>query len=523
MSRKQSRIDITKITLGILSGLFLTGSFPSIDFSWLSWVALVPLFMALHDLSPQKSFKIGLLAGCVHFASLLYWLAYTMQTYGNMPFYYSIPTLLLLSVYLGFYTAVFSAATRWLLTAPLGFLLFTPVFWVALEYIRSFLITGFPWGLLSYSQYNHLHLIQISDILGPYGVSYLIVQTNGVCFLGYSYLKGLPWQGKRVGTRLAIGSMVLWVCLFTITVAYGRFRIESIDRWVAVSPLKTVSVVQGNIDQAIKWDPQFQEATTQKYVDLSHLTKHDQPDLIVWPETAAPFYFGNSSPLTQQVQRGIIDVNTDFLIGSPSFVVKENKAVEYYNSAYLINETGKITGKYDKAHLVPFGEYVPLKKLLPFIGKLVAQVGDFSAGEKGKTLRWADGRLGILICYEIIFPDLSRMLAKNHASFLVNMTNDAWYGKSSAPYQHFSMAIFRAVENRRVLVRSANTGISGFIDPVGRVIRSSEIFEEAVITESIPMIEKLTFYTRFGNVFASGCLIFLLCMLVVKGILFYKK
>ncbi len=209
-----------------------------------------------------------------------------------------------------------------------------------------------------------------------------------------------------------------------------------------------------------------------------------------------------------------------FLFGSPSFD-RVNNRVEYYNSAYLISPKGDIYGRYDKAHLVPFGEYIPLKNWFPFLGKIVEHVGDFRPGKKGKTIEWGNHRIGLLICYEIIFPDLSRAMAKNQASLLINITNDAWYGRTSAPYQHFSMAVFRAVENRRALVRSANTGISGFIDPVGRVIDSTELFEDAVKTRTVPLIHETSFYTRFGDVFAMGCLAII--MLVILADFIRKK
>ena len=195
--------------------------------------------------------------------------------------------------------------------------------------------------------------------------------------------------------------------------------------------------------------------------------------------------------------------------------MQTDSAVEYYNSAYLIRPQTQEISKYDKAHLVPYGEYIPLKKWLPFLGKIVAQVGDFKPGEKGNTLSWRDYRLGIQICYEVIFPSLSRAMARNDASLLINITNDAWFGKTSGPYQHFSMTVFRAVENRRALARAANTGISGFIDPAGRILTSTALLEEAVATESLPLLQRKTFYTRFGDLFAMTCLVLTLIIGVI--------
>jgi apolipoprotein N-acyltransferase len=218
------------------------------------------------------------------------------------------------------------------------------------------------------------------------------------------------------------------------------------------------------------------------------------------------------------VLKGIRQTGTYFLIGSPSFA-QERDRFHLFNSAYLVAPNGEVLGRYDKAHLVPFGEYVPFGKYFPFIGKMVEGVGDFKAGEKGKTLAWDTCRLGIQICYEIIFPSLSRALTQNGAALLINMTNDAWYGRSSGPYQHFSMVVFRAVENRRSLIRAANTGISGFIDPAGRILEHSALFEAKAMTRPLPIIRKKTLYTRHGDIFAVGCL----AVVLIWGTLSWRR
>jgi len=502
---KRDKLDSLNFFLAVSSGVLLTLSFPKAGFSWLAWFAFVPLLVALRTLSLKNGFFLGLCTGLAHYLTLLYWLAHTMSTYGHLPFYVSVPILLILSAYLALYVALFSMGLTLFYQRPLVLLFMIPSVWVALEYIRSFLFTGFPWELLGYTQFNVLHLIQISDIFGVYGVSFCIALSNAAIFLAYLNLSGKDWQENEVKAKLASGSTVIFVLIFCLVWFYGKWRIESIQKLTSDSPSIKVTIVQGNIDQAKKWDPAFQIASTKKYIDLSLLAKKHKPDLVVWPETATPFYFLRNVRLSEMVKKGIHDTGTDFLIGSPSFNFGTN-SVEYYNSAYLIGPGGNVYGKYDKAHLVPFGEYIPFKKWLPFLGKMVEGVGDFNPGQKGHTIKWGDYRLGVQICYEIIFPDLSRDMIKNHASLLVNITNDAWYGRSSAPNQHFSMTIFRAVENRRSIIRSANTGISGFIDPSGRVIASTELFKDATITRSVPMLEGMTFYSRFGDLFAMACL-----------------
>jgi apolipoprotein N-acyltransferase len=214
-------------------------------------------------------------------------------------------------------------------------------------------------------------------------------------------------------------------------------------------------------------------------------------------------------------------LRTDFLIGSPSFERRSSEVI-YHNSAYLINSRGKAVDRYDKAHLVPFGEYVPLKKWLPFIGKLVTAVGDFEPGQTGKTLSWRKHQIGVQICYEMIFPKFSRQIVNNGADLLINITNDAWYGRSSAPYQLFSMSVFRAIENRRSVVRSANTGISGFIEPTGFIRSRTALFEDKVISQPVSLLKMRTTYGRWGDWFPAICCIWILC-LVVKCYLFDSK
>jgi apolipoprotein N-acyltransferase len=202
------------------------------------------------------------------------------------------------------------------------------------------------------------------------------------------------------------------------------------------------------------------------------------------------------------------DIGRDFIFGSPAFQ-KDSGGRRYLNSAYLVYPDQTVAARYDKSHLVPFGEYVPLgiNRWLPFLNKLVQGVGDFAAGEPGRPVAWRGREVGILICYEVIFPELARAVAANGAQLLVNITNDAWYGRSSAPYQHFSMAVFRAVETRRALVRAANTGISGFIDPVGRIVAATPIFQEEAMTRAVPLMNLSSIYTRWGDGFAIACLL----------------
>ncbi len=494
------------IALAVISGLLLTGSFPKMDLPWLSWIALVPLLLALIGRTFGTGFRIGFLAGLVHNLSLLYWVVDTMRTYGHLPWPLCVLLLVLLAAYLALYTALFAGLVCRICRKPWAYMVLVPLFWVALEYVRSFLLSGFPWEFVGYSQYAVRPLIQISDLGGVYGVSFLVVLANAAVFMLTASLAGRYRRHLRATVPFAAASLLATAVLIGLAWIYGQWRIAAIDNRILGSPTAKIGIVQGNIPQSLKWDAAYQETTTKKYIDLSLGTRKNPVELVVWPETATPFYFIHQVELTRMVTEGIQDTGTDFLIGSPS-AVSRGTTVDYYNSAYLISARGKVTGKYDKVHLVPYGEYVPLRRWLPFLGKMVEQVGDFQSGVKGRTLLWRHHRLGVQICYEIIFPELSRAMVDNGAALLVNITNDAWYGRSSAPYQHFSMVVFRAVENRRSLVRSANTGISGFVDPTGRIMDPTPLFEDAVVTRSLPLLKTRTLYTRFGDVFAQACLV----------------
>lgn len=503
----------------ILSGLALTAAFPKIGFSGLAWVALVPLFVALRGLTPAEAFRTGMVAGLAHYLTLLYWVVLTMHNYGYLPWWQCISLLVLLAAYMALYPGLFAWLSIRLCRKPAHLILLAPVLWVALEYVRGFMLTGFPWGLVGYSQFNRLNIIQISDMVGVYGISFLVVLFNAAGYVLLLVVARKKWAGHRVGGWDALMAVGLPAVLIGLTLAYGNMRIQAVDQAASEAESTRVAIVQGNIDQARKWDPAFQIATTRKYVDLTLSEAARGADLVVWPETATPFYFGASPNLTRLVSDAVRRAKVHLLVGSPS-AEGDAQNHAYYNSAYLVGPDGRATGRYDKVHLVPFGEYVPLKRLLSFVGKMVAQVGDFSAGEKGRTIAWGADRppIGVQICFEIIFPGLSRSLVKNGAGLLVNLTNDAWFGRSAAAAQHFSMTVFRAVENRRSLVRCANTGISGFVDPVGRIVWKTALFEDAVAIRDVPALTGTTVYTRFGDWLPLACLL-VLGLLVVEGVM----
>ena len=503
-----------------ISGFLLTLAFPDFSFFFIAWAALFPFLTAISDIDGKAAFKAGFFMGIVHYSSLMYWTIYAMRIYGYMPYYMCIPAFLLFIFYLALYPAFFALLFSKLMNhvdshgeSPVIILCLTPSIWTALEYIRSILFTGLPWELLGASQHNFLHIIQIADIFGVYGISFLIVLVNTMLFIIQKSMRNDSWGIER---RHLYICGVITLALVSAALYYGEQRITNLDAGADKWTYKTFSVIQGNIDQSLKWDKSYQNEVITKYISLSLKAGAENPDLIVWPETSTPFYFGIDPLKTKMVIEGLKPAGAYFLIGSPAADKKEITSSEksfsedvmlYYNRAYLLDPNGDIIGSYDKSHLVPFGEYVPLKHLFPFIGKLVQEIGDFSSGKKGSIIEWNGNKIGVLICFEQVFPYLLRALSENGADVLVNITNDAWFGMTSAPYQHFSMGVFRAVESRKSLIRAANTGKSGFIDPVGRVVAETEIFEDAELTKQMPLNNETTVYVRFGDWFAVFCLL----------------
>jgi apolipoprotein N-acyltransferase len=500
------------IILSLFSGILIILSFPNFDLEFLAWFALVPLFYSIEGKELYHSFKLGLFTGFVSFLGILYWIIVAVHTYGNVPFILSGLILLLLVIYLSLFTGAFTFLTRLIQTrSGIQTILFTPILWVALEYLRSFLLTGFPWAYLGHTQYLNLPFIQMADITGVYGPSFVILFVNAtLCWVLHQWPKR-TFPLKEV----AITILVLLVILI-----YGYVKMRHVDRETIKSPPLKVALVQGNIDQSIKWDESFQLETLKIYRRLSMRVAEDKPDLIIWPETATPFFFQEAKEYQPIVLEIPEKTNAFLLFGTPFYKIEKGK-VNYYNSAFLVSPSKKLIGKYDKIHLVPFGEYIPLRKLLFFIESSIGGgIGNFKPGKGIAHLLLPQGKFGVLICFEIIFPDLCRRSVKDGADFLVTITNDAWFGKTSAPYQHLSIATFRAIENRVFIARAANTGISAFIDPKGKIVKKGDIFTEEAMNGIIRIMKGKTFYTLYGDVFAwicSGFSIFLLAYALIQN------
>ena len=484
------------VLLSLLSAMLLILSFPNFDLEFLAWFAFVPLLVALEDKGCLRALVLGWSTGFVSFLGILYWIIVAVHTYGNVPLIPSGLILLLLVAYLGLFFATFAFLHR-LLQEHFGFhaIIFVPFLWVSLEHLRSFLLTGFPWANVGHSQYLNLPFIQIADVAGVYGLSFVILWVNVTLYLVLHQWTKKIFPYREVAISLVIVSGLL---------LYGSIQMRAVDRQAEQLPGLRVGLVQGNIDQSVKWDESFQRETLSIYERLSRKVSEHKPELIIWPETATPFFFQDAKEYQPLILEIPEETHAFLLFGSPSYRFERGKA-NHYNSAYLVSTSGEITGKYDKIHLVPFGEYIPLSNLLFFIGSLGEGIGNFKPGREFFNFSLPQGQFGVLICFEIIFPDLCRRFVKRGANFLVTITNDAWFGKTSAPYQHLSLATFRAVENRVFIARAANTGISAFIDPKGKTIKQGGLFTEEAMDGTIRLMNRRTFYTLYGDIFAWIC------------------
>jgi apolipoprotein N-acyltransferase len=468
-------------------------------------VALVPLLVAIA--SPVTSRRVsahpallGLVTGLVGFGGTLYWTADVLAVFGGVNAVLSWLLALLLVAYMAVYPAAFAWITARVVAAagPRG-LLVTPAVWVATEWVRGTLFSGFPWVLLGYSQSTVIPVIQTASLVGVYGVSALLVLVNAA--LAWLVVGGWPRTWRPVVAVLAAAG-----CL----VGWGWMRASSGARTHEGDTVR-VGIVQGNIPQDQKWDPARRDEILGRYLQMSRAAAGQGAQLVVWPESSTPFLFEYDTLRAQALRSLAFEARVHLLFGSDEV---HPSGQPYYNAAFMIDPDGDTVGVYRKMQLVPFGEYIPLRSLLFFARPLVEGVADFAPGETMRLLPMGDRRVSVAVCYEVVFPWHGRLAARTGSELLVTVTNDAWYGTSSAPHQHFEQARVRAVETGRYLVRSANTGISGVVDPYGRIVQRTALFEDAVVVADVRWLSRPTVYLRIGEAFTYACLAVTLVALV---------
>ncbi|MBK5273661.1 MAG: apolipoprotein N-acyltransferase [Desulfuromonadales bacterium] len=481
--------------LAISSGVMIALSFPNSGLSFLAWIALVPLLTALEEASLRTAFRIGFTCGLTAYAGILYWINIVITDYGHLPWAVSIPLYLALVAWLalfyGFATLVARAGEQVGIKSAFSL----PVAWVAGDLLRSFLLTGSPWAMLGHSQYRILPLIQIADVCGVFGITLLIVLANVVFYRALRAVSG-------AGVPYPVKSAVVLLILFSATLFYGFSRLNG-GASASDKPLR-IALIQGNIPQDVKWSPAFRDKTIAIYERLTREAAKGGVDLVIWPESAIPFFFQDELQQAERIKKLARELSTSLLFGSPAHELRNGKRV-FLNSAFMISPDGEVTGRSDKIHLVPFGEYVPLGRLLPFISKMVVDIGDFSAGKRAVPLTAGQTRIGTMICAEAVFPELGRDYVNNGSRILANITNDAWFGRSSAPYQHLSIAAFRAVETRTPLVRAANTGVTAVVDQNGHINTMTGLFVEGFRISDVKPGSGDSIYLKIGDAPAWLC------------------
>ncbi|MGH8010867.1 MAG: apolipoprotein N-acyltransferase [Candidatus Binataceae bacterium] len=512
-----------RAALAVASGLALALAFPKFDLSLLAWVAFVPLLYVVEERPLKGVFGYGFLQGLAFFAASLYWITITLHNFAGVQTALAVIPMLLLAAVMAVYTAValwVSVFVSRRLRLPI-FVTF-PIAWAAVEWIRTYFPIGFPWNLLGYAAYRSLDLIQFAEFTGVYGISALIIFFNAVIYVVLF---------QRHTHRAQTWSLGALTALMLAAIIFGRFRMAELKRVPTDGSLK-IAMVQGDIPQSIKWNPQFLVTSFKIYADQSRTAAKQGADLIVWPEAAAAFLFQptNHYPVQFASDAGYrarllelaADIHKPILFGAPALGVEDGD-LGFYNRAYLVSGKGKVEGWYDKIRLVPFGEYVPLRSVFGyFVNRVVKGFGDMFPGRVQTIFHVKGARLGVLICYESIFPNLARKAVKRGADILLNITNDAWYGESSAPYQLLAMSAMRSVETKVPTVRVANTGISAVIEPDGQITATTPLFKRGTEIEQVSWWPERTVYTQVGDLFAEICLI-LTCAALLGAFLGPRK
>jgi apolipoprotein N-acyltransferase len=462
---------------------------------------------------------LGLVAGLAYFVGTIYWTSTVVGTYGQLATPVAVFAMLLLAAYLALYPA-FAALITSVFVSRAGApgLFVAPAAWVATEYLRGYLFGGFPWVPLGNSQVTVLPVAQLASLFGVYGLSAL------VAFVNAAIACALLTNGARRIKAVAAAVIVL-----AAVAGWGTWRIAdgSLTR-EGTSIL--VGLVQGNIEQELKWRPDQARRIFTTYIAMTRDVVRRGAQFVIWPESATPFSF-EGDPVGEQAMRDLArELRVPILFGSDQTVIDggvrlqadEPVTEKHYNAAFQLSPDGTTSAVYRKIHLVPFGEFVPMADWLTFFPPLVQTLAGFSPftpGDSVVMLPVGPQKVSTAICYEVVYPSLVREAVLGGSQLLTTITNDAWYGHSSAPYQHFAMASMRAIEHGRYMARAANTGISGVVDPYGRVVAESAIFEQTGLVEEARFLTSRTVYTAIGDIVAFiSMAIVVLSALFVRGI-----
>lgn len=502
-------MNLQRLFFCILSSALLWSSFPRLDWECAAWIAFVPWLFAIAKTTKRRAFWLSYLSGFLFFLATLAWLVQV-----------TLAGLIILCFYLAFYFAFFgyffAGVTKRLPVQRFSVIIFLSCLWVLLEYLRGALLSGFPWALVGYSQYQNIAFIQFADSTGALGTSFAVVFVNLCVFaLVQQFLK----RNSTVGLKFVLAI----AAVFLATYSYGLYSLAKYSSMREQGAVLRVALLQGNIAQEQKWQSVYRAPIKAHYRALSREAALSNPDVIIWPETSFPDSIVDGD---QGAMSEIFDVVKE--TGRPLLFGAIFEAGDsYFNAAFLVAPRAQHAQLYRKIHLVPFGEYIPLRRYLPFLEQLIP-IGDFEAGKEYAIFQ-ANNRageafdFGVLICFEDTMPELARQFRLRGADFLVNITNDAWFGESASPYQHLQASVFRAVENRAYVLRAANTGISCIIDENGRIAHrvkdaaGKDIFVRGFIRADARKSKALSFYTRAGDWFVVLCAAYIFLFAIYLG------
>jgi apolipoprotein N-acyltransferase len=484
------------VWLAVAAGVAFGLAFPPFRLGFLAYWALVPLFFLLEGKGFGSALRWSYLAGFFVHLATLYWIGWV-----TVPG--ALGALLVLPLFFALY-----GAGHYALHQTLGprFIYALPFLWTGIEYLRSLGQIGFPWLSLGYTQAYYTWLIQYASVTSVFGVSFWVVWIN---VLVYDYLRPGSSSGKR---RLLL---LLLAAMFLVPYLHGQWVIR---QYREAREKIRLALIQGNIDPYRKWDLAFLDDNMATYERLTAEAVHHRPALVVWPETALPLYIRHEEGYLRWMREHVEEWGSPVLSGAPDYDYGPGGVLRTYNAAFLFEPGRTEIQWYAKIQLVPFGERVPYQGALGWFKKLLDKLemgeGDFSPGPGVRLFETPlvvlpDSsvrrvRFGTVICYESVFPDLVRRFVRGGAEFLVVITNDGWFGKTSGPYQHARAAVFRAIETRRWVARCANTGVSCFIDPLGRMLDATQLYREAVVIGEVELRRDETFYLKHGNVFGVG-------------------
>lgn len=495
-----------------MSGVLLALSFPRYGHPAFAWIALVPLLLALSGWvgrrghvpgqPPLRAFGLGLTSGAVYFIGTLYWTSSVIATFGGVPRPVALLAMVLLALYLALFPAMTAVATSYLVgRAGARALMCAPAAWVATEFLRGGLFGGFPWVPLGNSQVTVLPVAQMASVLGVYGISALVAFINAA--IAYAVLAA----GR---SRLITGASAAIVLV--VIAGWGSWRMANGSLTRDGSPVR-VGLIQGNIQQADKWKASEAERIFTTHVAMTRDAVARGAEYVIWPESATPFMFEEDAAGEQAMRTLAREVRVPILFGSDQ--IERGINPRLFNAAFLVTPEGHTAAVYRKMHLVPFGEYIPFKQWLFFVSPLVDSLAEFAPGTSMVLLPLGSHLTSTAICYEVVYPSLVRQAVIAGSELLTTITNDAWYGTSSAPYQHFALASMRAIEQGRYLARAANTGISGVVDPYGRVVSQSAIFEQASLVEDVRFLRGRTIYATIGDVIAYVSMVVVVAALLM--------